>query len=254
MTAVSPSFVTESASSTIDPGAQARRTNDGEPSAGFQSALTIDQDAVDGLLTAEEFAVEFDEDLDDGKLYTKYRRLVAEQAALRRLATLVARGVEPLEVFGAHRPFPLGRRGYRSHRPHPQHPTPQDPRLAHPLRSIQRPPTLTSASRCCHHRLNPPSTPRSGSPNASPGAGISASVGSVGDSFDNALAATINGLYETEVIKHRGPWRTVDQVEYTTAEWVDWFNHRRLYEYCGGHPASRIGGQPHHPVGSSETK
>jgi hypothetical protein len=53
-------------------------------------------------------------------------------------------------------------------------------------------------------------------------AGISASVGSVGDSFDNALAETINGLYKTEVIKHRGPWRTVEQVEYATAEWVDW--------------------------------
>ena len=56
---------------------------------------------MDGLLTAEEFAAEFDENLDDGKLYAKYRRLAAEQAALRRLATLVARGVEPLEVFGA---------------------------------------------------------------------------------------------------------------------------------------------------------
>lgn len=56
-------------------------------------------------------------------------------------------------------------------------------------------------------------------------AGISASVGSVGDSFDNALAETINGLYKTELIKHRGPWRTVEQVEYATAEWVDWFGY-----------------------------
>ena len=70
-------------------------------SAGFHSDLTIDEDAVDGLLTAEEFAAEFDENLDDGTLYAEYRRLAAEQAALRRLATLVARGVEPLEVFGA---------------------------------------------------------------------------------------------------------------------------------------------------------
>jgi sugar diacid utilization regulator len=101
MTANSPSSVAESASSTIDPDAQARRANDGELSAGFQSDLTIDEDAVDGLLTAEDFAAEFDEILDDGKLYAEYRRLVAEQAALRRLATLVARGVEPLEVFGA---------------------------------------------------------------------------------------------------------------------------------------------------------
>ena len=101
MTANSPSWVAESASSTIDPDAQARRANDGELSAGFQSDLTIDQDAVDGLLTAEEFPAEFDENLGDGKWYAKYRRLAAEQAALRRLATLVARGVEPSEVFGA---------------------------------------------------------------------------------------------------------------------------------------------------------
>jgi len=101
MTADSPSSVAESVSSTIDPDAQARRASDGELSAGFQSDVAIDQDAVDGLLTAEEFPTEFDENLDDDELYAKYRRLVAEQAALRRLATLVARGVEPFEVFGA---------------------------------------------------------------------------------------------------------------------------------------------------------
>ena len=93
MTAHSRSSVAESASSTIDP--------DGELSAGFQSDLTIDDDAVDALLTAEDFAAEFDENLDDGTLYAKYRRLAAEQAALRRLAALVARGVEPVEIFGA---------------------------------------------------------------------------------------------------------------------------------------------------------
>ena len=93
MTATSPSSVAESANSTIDP--------DGELSAGFQSDLTIDDGAVDGLLTAEEFAAEFDENLHDGTLSAEYRRLAAEQAAVRRLATLVARGVEPLEVFGA---------------------------------------------------------------------------------------------------------------------------------------------------------
>jgi hypothetical protein len=101
MTANSPSSGDESASSTNDPDTRAGRANDGELSAGFQSDLAIDEDAVDGLLTAEEFAAEFDENRDDGKLYAKYRRLAAEQAALRRLATLVARGVEPLEVFGA---------------------------------------------------------------------------------------------------------------------------------------------------------
>jgi PucR C-terminal helix-turn-helix domain/GAF domain/GGDEF-like domain len=101
MTANSPTSVVESASSTIDPDVQARRANDGELSAGFQSDLTIDEDAVDGLLTAEECAVEFDENLDDGELYARYRRLAAEQAALRRVAALVARGVEPSEVFDA---------------------------------------------------------------------------------------------------------------------------------------------------------
>ena len=55
-------------------------------------------------------------------------------------------------------------------------------------------------------------------------AGIERSVGSVGDSYDNALAETINGLYKTEVIRRRGPWRSIDDVEYATLDWVDWFN------------------------------
>jgi len=69
---------------------------------------------------------------------------------------------------------------------------------------------------------------------------IAASVGSVGSSYDNALAETINGLYKTELIKPRGPWRTLDAVEIATAEWVDWFNHRRLYEYCGDIPPADL--------------
>jgi sugar diacid utilization regulator len=101
MTANSLRLVAESASSTIDPDALARCANDGELSAGFPSEVTIDAEAVDGLLAAEELAAEFDENRDDGTLYAEYRRLAAEQAALRRVATLVARGVEPLEVFGA---------------------------------------------------------------------------------------------------------------------------------------------------------
>jgi transposase InsO family protein len=64
-------------------------------------------------------------------------------------------------------------------------------------------------------------------------AGIEPSVGSVGDSYDNALAETINGLFETEVIRHRGPWRSMETVEFTTLEWVDWYNHRRLLEPIG---------------------
>jgi hypothetical protein len=101
MTATSPSWVAESASSTIDPDAQARRANDAEPGAGFPSNLTIDEDAAHGVVTAEEFAADFDDNLGDATLYAKYRRLAAEQAALRRLAALVARGVEPVEIFGA---------------------------------------------------------------------------------------------------------------------------------------------------------
>ena len=101
LTAHLPGPVAESASSTIDPDAQARRANDGELSAEFRSDQAVDEDAVDALLTAEDFAAEFDENLHDANVYAEYRRLAAEQAALRRVATLVARGVEPLAVFGA---------------------------------------------------------------------------------------------------------------------------------------------------------
>lgn len=71
-------------------------------------------------------------------------------------------------------------------------------------------------------------------------AGIEASVGSVGDSYDNALAETVNGLYKTEVIRHKGPGRTIDDVEYATLEWVDWFNHRRLLEPIGNIPPAEF--------------
>jgi putative transposase len=67
-------------------------------------------------------------------------------------------------------------------------------------------------------------------------AGIEPSVGSVGDSYDNALAETINGLYKAEVIHRRGPWRTMEAVEFATLEWVDWFNNRRLLEPIGNIP------------------
>lgn len=63
--------------------------------------------------------------------------------------------------------------------------------------------------------------------------GIEPSVGSVGDSYDNALAETINGLFKAEVIHRRGPWRSFDAVEYATLEWVDWFNNRRILEPIG---------------------
>src|SRR5215475_13042728 len=61
-------------------------------------------------------------------------------------------------------------------------------------------------------------------------AGISASVGSVGDSYDNALAESVIGLFKTEVIRRRGPWRGIEDVEYAALEWVSWFNTQRLLE------------------------
>jgi transposase InsO family protein len=67
-------------------------------------------------------------------------------------------------------------------------------------------------------------------------AGIEPSVGSVGDSYDNALAETINGLYKAELIHRRGPWRCLEAVEFATLGWVDWFNNRRLLEPIGNVP------------------
>jgi len=67
-------------------------------------------------------------------------------------------------------------------------------------------------------------------------AGVEPSVGSVGDSYDNALAETINGLYKAEVIHRRGPWRNFEAVEFATLTWVDWFNNRRLLEPIGNIP------------------
>lgn len=71
-------------------------------------------------------------------------------------------------------------------------------------------------------------------------AGIEPSVGSVGDSYDNALAETIIGLYKTEVIYRRGPWRHVEAVEFATLQWVHWFNHRRLLEPIGHVPPAEL--------------
>jgi putative transposase len=71
-------------------------------------------------------------------------------------------------------------------------------------------------------------------------AGAVTSVGSRGDSYDNALAETIIGLYKAELIRRRGPWKGLDQVEYATLEWVDWFNHRRLLEPIGYVPPAEF--------------
>ncbi len=67
-------------------------------------------------------------------------------------------------------------------------------------------------------------------------AGIEPSVGSLGDSYDNAVAETIIGLFKAEVIHRRGPWKNFDAVEFATLEWVDWFNHRRILEPIGNIP------------------
>jgi transposase InsO family protein len=67
-------------------------------------------------------------------------------------------------------------------------------------------------------------------------AGLEPSVGSVGDSYDNALAETINGFYKAKVIRRKGPWRSLDAVEYATLEWVDWYNNRWLLEPIGNIP------------------
>ncbi len=76
-------------------------------------------------------------------------------------------------------------------------------------------------------------------------AGAQPSVGSVGDSYDNAMAESIIGLYKAEVIHHRGPWRGLDEVEYATLAWVDWFNHRRLLEPIGYMPPAEYEAEYH---------
>lgn len=70
--------------------------------------------------------------------------------------------------------------------------------------------------------------------------GIEPAVGSVGDSYDHALAESVIGLYKTEVIRQRGPWRNLEAVEFATLEWVDWFNHRRLLESNGHRPPAEV--------------
>jgi len=67
-------------------------------------------------------------------------------------------------------------------------------------------------------------------------AGAQLSAGTVGDSYDNALAETVIGLYKTELVARQGPWHNPDQLEIATLEWVDWYNHRRLHEACDYRP------------------
>jgi putative transposase len=68
--------------------------------------------------------------------------------------------------------------------------------------------------------------------------GMAASVGTVGDTLDNALTESAIGLYKTELIKPRGPWKTLSQVELATAEYVDWYNNQRLHTAIGDIPPS----------------
>jgi len=67
-------------------------------------------------------------------------------------------------------------------------------------------------------------------------AGVEPSVGSAGDAYDNALAESVIGLFTTEVIRARGPWKSLEAMEYATLEWVDWFNNRRLLDPIGNIP------------------
>ena len=71
-------------------------------------------------------------------------------------------------------------------------------------------------------------------------AGAVTSVGSRGDSYDNAAAESLIGLFKTELIRTRGPWKGLDDVELATLEWVDWFNHRRLHSHCGYQPPAEF--------------
>ncbi len=85
-------------------------------------------------------------------------------------------------------------------------------------------------------------------------ADIEPSVGSVGDSYDNALAETVIGLYKTELIRNKGPWRNLDQVEYATLEYIDWFNHRRLLEPIGDIPPAEKEANHHKATGKALTR
>jgi putative transposase len=83
-------------------------------------------------------------------------------------------------------------------------------------------------------------------------AGAVCSVGSRGDSYDNALAETVNGLFKTELIRRRGPWRSLEHVELATGEWVDWWNHTRLHSAIGDVPPAEYEAAYHQQRGTVE--
>ena len=75
-------------------------------------------------------------------------------------------------------------------------------------------------------------------------AGAVASVGSRGDSYDNAMAESTIGLYKAELVRRRGPWRGIDDLELAMLEYIDWFNHRRLHGACGDVPSAQVRSNP----------
>ena len=119
----------------------------------------------------------------------------------------------------------------------------KDPRLANSCRSVERVATIKSDTERCDDRLSSGNIYRSATPSALALAGIEPSVGSRGDSYDNALAESIIGLYKTELIRRRSPWRGFDDVELATLEYVWWFNNHRLLETIGHVPPGRVPGE-----------
>jgi len=83
-------------------------------------------------------------------------------------------------------------------------------------------------------------------------AGVEPSVGSRGDSYDNAVAETINGLYKAELIRRRAPWKTREALELETLEWVAWFNHQRLHSAIGHIPPAEAEANYYNRLNSAE--
>jgi len=83
-------------------------------------------------------------------------------------------------------------------------------------------------------------------------AGLQASIGTIGDSYDNALAETVNGLYKAELVFWEGPWKGADDLELATLGWVDWFNHTRLHSALGYRPPAEVESEYYRQIHSTE--